>query len=95
METGNTATCNLGLKNLKQSTSVKVEPDGSIPRTLTKKKVIILIKSFSKIMTRMQSKIAHGGKHREQAPSERADYRHTPTKTSDTGIIRDYNTIKK
>lgn len=46
-------------------------------------------------MTRMQSKIAQGRKHHKQAPSERADYRNTPTKTSDTGIIRNYNTIYK
>ena len=47
-------------------------------------------------MTWTQSKITQGGtKHHEQKPSETADYRNTPTKTSDIGIIRDDNAIKK
>jgi len=54
---------------------------------------IIIIKYFSKIMTREQSK--HKEKrHHEQEPSETADYRKRPTKTPDTGIIQ-LETIKQ
>lgn len=52
METWNRATYNPGPKNLKHSILVKVKPDGSILKALTKInkyiKIIILIKSISK-----------------------------------------------